>query len=121
MSEDVQTTPQSPTTTTTVGDLSPARPQPSTRIYRIAAGVGIAVGAVIIGGAIFMFGMLIGSQSSADWSDGHGGYGSSDWDPSMFGPDDMAFEGEWLGPGDDGDRGGSEPASPSTAPPVSAR
>lgn len=119
MSETVQTTAQTPMTTTAVGEVSPARPQPSTRIYRIAAGVGIAVGAVIIGGAIFVFGMLIGSQSSADWSGGYDGdHGSSDWGPSMFGPDDMAFEGEWLGPGDDA---GSEPASPSTVPPVSTR
>lgn len=81
--------------------------------------MGIAVGAVIIGGAIFMFCMLIGSQSSADWSDGDdGGYGSSDWDASMFAPDDMGFEFEWLGPSDDG---GSEPASLGTVPAVSAR
>lgn len=119
MSETEQTPPQIPTATSPVGDLSPARPQPSTRIYRIAAGVGIAVGAVIISGAIFIFGMLIGSQFSADWSDGYdSGYGQSDWETSVFGPDEMAFEGEWFGPGDDG---GSGPASPTTAPPVSAR
>lgn len=118
MSETAQTPTQTPVATTTVGDLSPTRPQPSTRIYRIAAGVGIAVGAVIIGGAIFMFGMLIGSQSSADWGYAHdGGYGSSDWDTGMFGPDEMAFEGDWPGPGDDG----SAPASPTAVPPVSAR
>lgn len=119
MSETVQMPPQTPTPTSPVGGLSPARAQPSTRIYRIAAGVGIAVGCVIISGAIFMFGMLIGSQSSADWSDGYdGGYGSSDWDPGMFGPDEMSFEGEWLGPDEDS---GSEPASPTTAPTTSAR
>lgn len=34
----------------------------SPRVFRIAAGVGIAVGGVIITAAIFLFGLLIGSQ-----------------------------------------------------------
>jgi len=46
----------------------------SSRVFRIAAGVGIAVGGVIITAAIFLFGLLIGSQQrmyvSGDGYDG---------------------------------------------------
>lgn len=42
----------------------------SPRVYRIAAGVGIAVGGVFITAAIFLFGLLIGGQQGTYVSDG---------------------------------------------------
>jgi hypothetical protein len=55
------------------GDIRAPHSGASTRIHRVAAGVGIIVGGVVIAGAIFLFGLLIGSQWSAGWDQGGGG------------------------------------------------
>ncbi|MGN7779566.1 hypothetical protein ACTJJE_08620 [Mycolicibacterium sp. 22603] len=123
MSETVQAPAETPVVTSPVTSAPPTRSKSSTRIYRVAAGVGIAVGAVIIGGAIFLFGLLIGSQSSMGWEDpGYVGSGyEADWDTGMdmgmFGEDDAAFWGEWTGP-DDSD---AEPSSPTNTQPTPTR
>lgn len=64
-------------------------PASSPRIYRIAAGVGIAVGGVFITAAIFLFGLLIGSQQGMYVGDGgyDGGY-EAGWDMGAGDPDD---------------------------------
>ncbi|MGU3650856.1 hypothetical protein [Mycolicibacterium sp. A43C] len=97
--------------------MPPTQPKSSTRIYRVAAGVGIAVGGVIIAGAIFLFGLLIGSQSSTGWDDrGYADIGyESDWHMGMFDGDDAEFWGEWNEPGD------AEPSSPTTTQPAPTR
>ena len=117
MSETVHAPVEPPTVTSPVVDLSPTRSRASTRIYRVAAGVGIAVGGVIIAGAIFTFGLLIGSQSNMGWEDpGYTGSGyESDWDMGMLGDDDAAFWGEWNEPVD------NKPGSPTNTQPAPAR
>lgn len=133
MSETVQAPAETPVVTSPVtgpvagpiANVPPTQSKSSTRIYRVAAGVGIAVGAVIIGGAIFLFGLLIGSQSSMGWEDpGYVGSGyEADWDTGMdmdmdmFGEDDAAFWSEWTGP-DDSD---TEPSSPTNTQPTPTR
>lgn len=96
------------------------RAESSQRIYRIAAGVGIAVGGVVIASAIFALGYLIGGQSSDCWGsdaayDGpgwhDGPYGSGPepgWGPSPFG----------TGAPSTGSPG-SPPAGAPTTPPTS--
>ncbi len=117
MSETVHAPVEPPTVTSPVVDMSPNRSRTSTRIYRVAAGVGIAVGGVIIAGAIFMFGLFIGSQSSLGWD--NLGYADvdyeSDWHMGMFDDGDMAFWGEQNEPVD------AEPSSPTNTQPTPAR
>ncbi|WBP96508.1 hypothetical protein O6072_08955 [Mycolicibacterium neoaurum] len=117
MSESLQAPAETHANTSPVATAAPARSRASTRIYRVAAGVGIAVGGVIIAGAIFMFGLLIGSQSSTGWDDpGYTGIGyEADWHMGMFDGDDAAFWGEWNEPGD------AEPSSPNNTQPAPAR
>lgn len=85
--------------------------------------MGIAVSGVIITGAVFLFGLLIGSQSGS-WSDGGygAGYGSDEgigwydfgddhaWDTGPF-PDDPSAAG-----GTDG-----QPGPPTASSPVPRR
>lgn len=93
----------------------------STRIYRVAAGVGIAVGCVIITGAIFVFGMLVGSQWGAGWSGGGYVTGSeAHWDMSAFDPDNDGAWGTWTFP-DVGGTAGDEAVQPTASPPVPGR
>lgn len=70
---------EQPTESTTgragTGTGSNARPN---RIYRIAAGVWIVVGGVIITGAVFAFGLLIGSLSSEGGGDAPGYWTDAD-------------------------------------------
>ncbi len=93
----------------------------SPRVYRIAAGVGIAVGAVFITAAIFLFGLLIGSQRGMYVSDGgyDGGY-EADWDMSAGDPADSGEWDAWGAPDDTGTaRAGS--VRPPTTPPAPQR
>jgi hypothetical protein len=121
MSETMETPTETSISRAQGGNLPTAQSGPSTRIYRIAAGVGIAVGCVIITGAIFVFGLLIGSQWGSGWSDGgYDGSSEADWDMSAFDPDDDGAWGTWTFP-DDGGTAADEPVAPTTSPPVPGR
>lgn len=98
-----------------------AHAESSHRIYRIAAGMGIAVGGVVIASTIFALGYLVGSQPANGWDNGmystdsddmgwcDGWYGGDpDWDPSSPGPDRQNRSAP-----------SSPPASAPTAPPTS--
>lgn len=117
MSETTHTT-ESPITR--ISDAAVPTPSGSPRIYRIAAGVGIAVGGVFITAAIFVFGFLIGSQQGMYMSDGEydGGY-EAGWDMGPGDLDDDGAWGTWTPPNEGGTIGGS--VQPTTAPPVPQR
>ncbi|MCV7357629.1 hypothetical protein [Mycolicibacterium fluoranthenivorans] len=98
---------EQPTESTTgragTGTGSNARPN---RIYRIAAGVWIVVGGVIITGAVFAFGLLIGSLSSEGgdapgyWTDADAGHSdSSQYDEEGWYGDDQDWGNSSFGPG----------------------
>lgn len=96
-------------------------PASSPRIYRIAAGVGIAVGGVFITAAIFLFGLLIGSQQGMYVSDG--GYDSgyqAGWDMGAGDPDDDDDRDAWNPPGNNGTASGGS-GQPPAAPPAPHR
>ncbi len=116
MSEITQTRTESPIARLQDGVL-PTQPGSSPRVYRIAAGVGIAVGGVFITAAIFLFGLLIGSQQGMYVGDGgyDGGY-EAGWDMSAGDPDEDGEWGQWTRPDDSGTVGGS--VQPTPAPPA---
>jgi hypothetical protein len=97
------------------GDIRAPHSGASTRIHRVATGVGIVVGGVVIAGAIFLFGLLIGSQWSAGWDQGGGGGGWSDeWYESPEDGDWDAWSFDDYGFGEPGAEGSAE--QPTTAP-----
>jgi hypothetical protein len=118
MSETTQPTTESPITRIQDGVVPTTARSP--RVYRIAAGMGIAVGGVFITAVIFVFGFLIGSQQDTYVSDGEydGGY-EAGWDMDPGDLDDDGGWGVWTPPNEGGTVGGS--VQPTTAPPAPHR
>lgn len=121
MSETQQASAQTPIVAAPSAPPTTPRSAPSTRIYRIAAGMGIAVGGVVIAGAIFALGLLVGSHSGMDPDDG--GY-EADWDMGSFDHGGDEAWGGWVGPGDglgDGPGSGGPAQVPTVGSPPPAR
>lgn len=93
------------------------RAESSHKIYRIAAGVGIAVGGVIIASAIFALGYLVGSQSPDCWGPDAADDAPS-WNDEWYDP-----EPGWgpPPPGPDAHHSASPGSPPASAPPPYSR